>query len=38
LVVLLLAELVATIPNSGVMVFIGLDGVKVKATVVNPIP
>ena len=38
LVVLLLAELVAMIPSSGVVAFIGLDGLNVKAAVVNPIP
>jgi hypothetical protein len=38
LVVLLLAELVATIPNSRVVVFISLDDLKVKGAVVNPIP
>jgi hypothetical protein len=37
LVVLLLAELVATIPSFEVLAFVGLDGLKVKATVVNPI-
>ena len=37
LVVLLIAELVATIPSFGVVAFIGLDGLKVKATAVNPI-
>jgi hypothetical protein len=37
LVVLLPAKLVATIPSPGVMAFLGLDGLKVKATVVNPI-
>ena len=38
LVVLLLAELAATIPSSEVMAFVDLDGLKVKAAVVNPIP
>ena len=37
LVVLLLAELVATISSPGVVAFV-LDGLKVKAAVVNPIP
>jgi hypothetical protein len=35
---LLPVKLVATIPSPGVMAFLGLDGLKVKATVVNPIP
>jgi hypothetical protein len=38
LVVLLLAELVAMIPSSRVVAFVGLDGLKVKAAIVNPIP
>ena len=37
LVILLLAELVATIPSFRVVAFVGLDGLKVKAAVVNPI-
>ena len=38
LVILLLVELVATILSPRVMAFVGLDGLKVKATIVNPIP
>jgi xanthosine utilization system XapX-like protein len=37
LVVLLLTELVATIPSPGVVAFVGLDGLEVKAAVINPI-
>jgi hypothetical protein len=31
-------ELVATIPSSGAVAFVSLDGLKVNAAVVNPIP
>ena len=37
LVVLLLAEQVATNLSSGVVALVGLDGLKVKAAVMNPI-